>query len=413
MSETCAYPADARIAVHPFEQRVDGEDVIIANESRTSFLCVPPDAVQLLTWLAEGRTVGEVRAIYEHTYGVTPDLDEYLATLAAEDFLRLPTADSKVERKSENRRYHFENIPVDVARRLVSPGMLVGCGCLVALGLLACVVDPGVLPPPTALVFEHDALGLFPALVLISLVTVFGHELAHLLAARAAGVPSRLGVGSRLWILVAETDMTGVWLASRAQRCLAFLAGPIFDLALCATLLLVLFADRQHWLAFAPNVIALLRASLFVAFSRVLWQFEFFVPTDLYYVIGALFGCKNLMQDTQTYLVNQFARVIPRIQPHDQASVPPREMRVIRWFAVVWLAGRAVAFGMLFWITLPVLAGYGLMLARAFGGDTQASALFLTGPLLPIVAAALQTIGLLVWLHGLARNRNRTRRSIR
>jgi len=417
VSDENAFPDDARIIVHPFEQRIEGADVTIANASRSSFLSVPPDALELLTLFAHGHPVGEVRTIYQDKYGVTPDLDDFLDTLKGEGFLSLAQSGGEVLSVSiapepPARRYHFDNIPVDLARRLVSPVVLAASGGLIAVGLLACAIDPGLLPPPTALVFDHDAVGLFAVLILFSLVTVFAHELAHLVAARAAGVPSRMGVGNRLWILVAETDMTGVWLTSRRQRCLAFLAGPLFDLTSAAVLVLLLFGDRHHWLQLAPALLALTRASLFVVLARLLWQFEFFVPTDLYYVIGALCGCKNLMQDTQTYLVNRLAGFMPRVPRRDQSAIPPREMRVIRWFAIVWLVGRAIAFASLFWITLPVLAGYGLLLARGIGGDAQASQPLFDGPLLPLVALVLQTVGLLAWVRSLSKTRNRTRRTI-
>jgi putative peptide zinc metalloprotease protein len=271
--------------------------------------------------------------------------------------------------------------------------------------VLACALDPAVLPPPTVLVFQRDQVMLLGAWLLISLVTVFIHELAHLVAARAAGIPSRLGLGHRLWILVAETDMTGIWMASPRQRCLAFLAGPIVDLASAAALVLVLFGVRQHWLQPDPTLVVLIQACLFQYLARLLWQLEFYVPTDFYYVFGALFGCKNLMLDTQAYLLTKLARIYPRVQARDLSGIPTRELRVVRWFSVFWLLGRAVAFGTLFWITLPVLVGYGVMLARGVGGDGGAAAPVTEGPLFPLIAVALQTVGLLVWMRSTLRPR--------
>jgi hypothetical protein len=144
---------------------------------------------------------------------------------------------------------------------------------------------------------------------------------------------------------------------------------------------------------------------VFVGFTRLLWQLYFFLPTDFYYVIGTVFGCKSLMNDTQVYLLNQAARIIRSIQPVDQSTIPPAERKVVRWFALVWISGRALAFGSLFAITLPVLAGYGLVLGRALTGDLEAFRPILEGPLLPILGGALQIIGILVWLRGSFRPR--------
>jgi hypothetical protein len=391
----------------PFEQRAEADDVIIANHTRSSFLCVPPDALEVLDSLAAGRTVGQAQAEYQLRHGVIPDLDDLLEMMEHEGFLRIGAnhAVHHAPDDSPTRHYHFENIPVHVARRLFSPAVLLASGVLIALGLLACLADPALLPSPTVLVFDRDQASLLGGVLLISVVGVFVHELAHLVAARAAGISARMGLGNRLWFLVAETEMTGIWMASRRERCLAFLAGPLVDLASAAALVLVLFGNRQHWIQLDLTPVVLIQACLFMYLARLLWQFEFFVPTDFYYVIGTLFGCKNLMQDTQTYLVNQLARVVPGIQTRDQSAVPPGELRVVRWFTVVWVLGRAVAFGTLFWITLPVLMGYGVMLMRGIGGDGQAAGPITEGPLMPLIVVAVQTIGLLVWMRKSFRTR--------
>ncbi|MBV9175367.1 MAG: hypothetical protein JOZ81_35370 [Chloroflexi bacterium] len=80
-------------------------------------------------------------------------------------------------------------------------------------------------------------------------------------------------------------------------------------------------------------------------------------------------------------------------------------MRIVRWFAFVWLGGRAIAFASLFLITLPVLAGYAAMIGRGVVGDDRAMHAFVDGPPLLILAAGLQSIGLVAWLRSLVLNR--------
>jgi hypothetical protein len=395
---------DARATIPPFVEQPDGDDVIIANSTQTCFLAVPREAAQLLHLLADGNTVAEACAIYEGMYGVKPDVDDFLQTLTAEGFLRLE-AESRSAHSVDKRRYHFENIPRSFAQRVCSWPVLALCGTLFILALLACASDPSLIPSPADLVFPRNPVGLTLVLALISAITLFVHELAHLIAARAAGVPSRMGLGNRLWILVAETDMTGIWLASPGRRCVAFIAGPLFDLVLCAALMLVLFATGRGWIELDENARLLARALVFLQLTRVLWQFYLFVPTDFYYVIGTAFRCKNLMHDTQVYLLNQLARALPGIPRREQSQIPLAEMRVVRAFAFVWVAGRLLAFVTLFAITVPVLLGYGEMLARGLTGDAQALRPLLEGPGLPIIAIVLQLTGITLWLRGLFRAR--------
>jgi hypothetical protein len=393
---------DAHVTIPPFVEQPDGDDVFIANAARTCFLAIPREAAMLLHLLADGHSVGEACAIYEQTYGYQPDIDDFLQTLESEGFLQLQL---QLKASDDKRRYHFENIPQSIAARICSWPMLTLCGALLILAVLACAADPSVIPSPADLVFPQNPIVLTLALALISIVTLFVHELAHLIAARAAGVPSRMGLGNRLWILVAETDMTGIWLSSPLRRCVAFMAGPLFDLVLSAVLVLVLFSAAHGLIALDLTLRAFVRALLFVELTRVLFQFYLFVPTDFYYVIGTVFRCKNLMHDTQVYLLNRLSGVMPGIVRRDQSQIPSAEMRVVRVFACVWVAGRLLAFVTLFAITVPVLLGYGEMLARGLTGDAQALRPLLEGPGLPIVAIVLQLTGILMWLRGLVRAR--------
>ena len=391
-------PSDTRIALPPFVAQPDGDDVILGNPARNCFLAVPPDAAALLRWLADGLTVGEACNAYEREYAARPDVEEFLATLAEQGFL--PAADESPA-PTRAMRGHFEQISVSLARRVCSWQVSVVGLVLAAAAVGASIADPSILPGPDALVFEHDQLVLAAGVALLTLVTVFFHELAHLVAARAADVPSRMGIGTRLWVLVAETDMSEIWFAPRRRRWIAFLAGPALDVCLAAALLLAIFAVHRNLIALPETILLLVRATTFVVFTRLLWQFYLFLPTDLYYALTTVFGCRNLMHDTQEYLVGWLARLTRRVPAVDQSGVPPREMAVVRWFAFVWLGGRAVAFASLFLITLPVLGGYAAMLARGLGGDGQAVRPLLDGPPLLILAAALQSFGVLAWLRSL------------
>jgi hypothetical protein len=49
---------------------------------------------------------------------------------------------------------------------------------------------------------------------------------------------------------------------------------------------------------------------------------------------------------------------------------------------------------------VPVLVGYGVMLARGIGGDGGDAAPLAQGPVLPAIAIALQMTGLLMWMRG-------------
>jgi putative peptide zinc metalloprotease protein len=412
------YLADTVVTVFPFTQHPDGEDVTIANATQSAFLSVPSAAVDILISLAAGKTVGEAQALYELQYGERPDIADFLDVLESEGFVAAK-ADSHLEAAlsplatgtaaptltATPQRYHFESISSDVARRICSRPVLLGCGLLTGLGLALSTLDPSLLPSPSSMVFQHNLTLMSLAVVAFVFFTVFLHEMGHLVAARAAGVPARLGISHRLWYMVAETDMTGIWMVPKRQRYLAFLAGPLIDVVSASALITVLAAGRHGWVTVNTTVTVLCQAWLFTYLVRLLWQCYLFVRTDFYYVIATIFNCKSLMQDTEIFVRNQLARFVPSMRHVDQCAIPPGEMRVIRCYALIWLGGRVVAFATLFLITMPILWGYGVEIGNLlFGGHTTRYELVdvLT---LGVVAVAIQGGGLLLWVRSLFMSR--------
>jgi len=355
-----------KVAVFPFSRQEEGSEVVIGRADTGVFLSVPPDAVEILDLLAAGKTVGRAQEIYRAKYGVIPELEEFLDILQAKGLVRPSEATGAYESSpdartdaSQRRRYHFSNIPQSVARALFGPVVLTMQGLIVTLAAVAVFRAPTIFPGRSAFVFPHDKTLMMLCLVLMGYATVFLHEMGHLVAARARGVSSRLGISRRMWVLVAETDMTGLWSVPRRQRYLPMLAGPMIDVTSAAIMLLVLFAAYRHWILLPTPVQELMSAMCFVYMMRLLWQCYFFVRTDFYYVIANFFGCKSLMRDTEVYVRNQFLRLVSSARSRvDQSYIPAAERRVIRAYAWIWMLGRAVALLSLFFITIPVMLSY-------------------------------------------------------
>ncbi len=403
-----SYTSTTRVVVSPFSRQPDGEETVIGLPAAAVFLALPHDAVGLLDELARGKTVGEVQEEYRERTGETPDMEDLLSFLEAKGFVRpagAPEAPIPAPAQAPQGpapRYHFTNIPESLARRLVSKPVVAGCLVLAALGLAAMVAEPALLPNWRDLLFRRHLAAATIAIILLYYLSIFNHEMAHLVAARAAGVSSRLGIGHRLWLLVAESDMSGLWAVPPRQRYLPMLAGPLVDAASASVMVLVLFAGRRHWLPVSDGAVSVLRALVLVYSLNLLWQCFFFVRTDFYYAIANYFSCKNLLKDTEAFLKNGVARLVPRLGRVDQTGIPRREMRVVRGYAVFWILGRIAALAVLFLVQLPLLYSYGRLIVATLGAgysaspqafvDTLLMSLFITVPLL---------VGLVLWIRSL------------
>jgi hypothetical protein len=410
---TTAVPIDetSRIAVFPF-QRQDGgeEEVIIGRPDVGTFLALPREAVDVLDDFAAGKTVGEARELYRQRNGEIPDLEDFLALLAEKGFVRVlaegsePQGDLGFAAPTAVKKYHFEHIPESVARFFFGPFALCAYALVIAAAAWVALRHPALVPGRNALYFEHFQTPKILSVIGFSFFMLFVHEMSHLMAARAVGVPSRLGIGHRLWIVVAETDLTGLWGVPKRRRYLPLVAGSLTDLVTASLILLSLQAQVNGWLHLPPLAIEMLRAIFFAYVIQLVWQLYFFVRTDLYYVITTYFDCKNLLADTEAFLKNTLARIVPSITRVDQSHIPAKERRVIQAYSVVWLLGRAVAFSLLLFVTLPLTFAYLSKIATALlSGWGKDPAGFVDSLSMTIIALTLSSLGMVLWIRSLIR----------
>ncbi|MFI5907220.1 hypothetical protein [Dactylosporangium sp. NPDC051541] len=385
---------------------------MIGDIDRQVFLAIPVEGLDLLEWLSAGKTVGQAARLYEEKHAESADIEDFLQALEDEGFVgeadAVAAGDAPVVREA-HWRFRLNWISPGTARRLVSWPVLTFCGVVIAAGLALAVDDPGVLPKGgSALLFPDHFAALFTTTVVLALLGVLLHEVGHVIAARAAGVPAGIGLGNQLWVLVAQTDMTAIWMAPKRQRYVAFVIGAIID-AVCSALLIGFIWSAHRGLVHPPEWgVLLAKAVMLTCMLRITWQLYFFVRTDGYYIIATAFSCKNLMDDTDDYLRNLWARVRRSPNVVDQSGIPKREMRVIRWYSVLWFMGRFISLVAFVVVVVPILWGY-----------TYQLVLFLTGNhsrynSLDFAALALVTLildggGLYMWFRGMFRGAKRRR----
>lgn len=362
-----AYALNDFVEVLPFTRQPEGDEVVIGRPEAGVFLALPAEAVEILDDLAAGQSVGAAQRNFERAHQETPDVADLLTFLEGKGFVHkrdgVPARGhgSPSPPKSSSTasvRYHFTNIPESTARRVfgsTSTGLYL---LIIAAASMVLARDPALIPDGRSLYFSEHRTAKLLILFLFSLLSIFVHEFCHLLAARAAGVPSRIGIGNRLWVLVAETDLTGLWAVPRNKRYLPLLAGPISDGVFASLIVFLLNAQAHGHLALSSGMVEIVRACLLLYLVRLLWQCFFFVRTDFYYVIAVFFGCKNLMKDTQRFLQGRLAHLFRRRPREDQSRIPPAEMRVVKAYSFLWLLGRGLAFVSLFLVTVPALSRY-------------------------------------------------------
>src|SRR5262249_33815110 len=122
------------------------------------------------------------------------------------------------------------------------------------------------------------------------------HEFCHLAAARAEGVYARIGLGTQLQFLVAQTTVSGLWGSPRRIRLRVYLAGVTSDLVIIAACSLAITALQPA--GFARRSGEALILSLLLSTAH---QFALYMRTDMYFVLQELLRCKNLYADSRDF----------------------------------------------------------------------------------------------------------------
>jgi hypothetical protein len=400
---------DEQLIVLPFTRQLDGTEVNIGRADGANFLALPHDAVEILDDLAAGCTISEAQAQHQKRHGELADVLGLVIALEAEGFVRWAevAADSNAHNNGKKTgsylvRFHCARFPQTWGQRIFSWPVFLASGILVSIAIAAIVANPKILPGAGALYFSSRLGTAMLWLAPLFAFQICLHELSHMAAARARGVPVRFGISHRLWLLVLETDMSGIWTLPRRQRYLPMLAGSFVDITTASGLVLVLASAAQGWITLSSITQGVLRALLVIYFYQIIWQTFLFIRTDFYYALANLLGCKNLMIDTKMFLRNLVVRLIRRGAVRNQNAVPAHEMRFIRGYSVLWIFGRALAFYILVFVQIPLVFKYLKLIGRAVSGLLSGTAVASPTVLVPTVMSLLTfALGMYLWIRSM------------
>lgn len=405
------FTPDALIEVRADVRRAEGGETIIGRRDTGVFLVIPTEAELILDELAARKTVSEAQASFEKRYGESPDMEEFLGHLERKGIVSLASdsAEDTPAAAPPSVRFHFASFPEALARKLFDKTSIGVCLVIIAAALCALAVDPGLLPNWQALYFRRNMAVMTVVITALYYSAVCLHEMAHLVAARAVGVASRFGISHRLWFLVAQTDMSGLWAVPREKRYLPILAGPLVDATSASFLVVLLFGFRRGWWMLAGPVHLVARALLLIFILSLLWQCFLFVRTDLYYVVSNFFGCKNLLGDTEALLRARLGRLLPFLTPREVPEIPSRELRVVKGYLVIWFLGRVVALAVFVFFYIPLIYHYVTRVATTFAAGYQAdSYAFLDALVTTTIVLAPLFAGIGLWMRSLFQKRPAT-----
>jgi len=308
----------------------DGDEYTIGDPITGRFIRVPAEAIQIIDLLDGERSIIDIYAFLKEEKELDLDVLDFVKTLNKVGLVeRIDDQNINVIDYSGKQN---EKI-VLAGKMLFNPYTnYIYIACF--LGSVVIMLSQKDLFPVYRDIFIFDYVGLSILLFfIISWVMTFFHELAHYLAAYKEGIHTRFRLSLRLFWLVAEADMTGLWSAPTKKRYLPYLAGMAWD---SLFLFIGLMIQIVNISPFINRLGALL--SLILLF-RMAWQFLIFLRTDIYYVLANRLSTTNLHHSANTAILYRFNKS----KKIEWSTFNEREKRYAKRLGILYLFGYLMA----------------------------------------------------------------------
>lgn len=374
------------LAFYPLSILHDGPDSMVGRADKESYAYFPEDAIALLQQLQLGMCPNQAAIWYEQQYGETVDIEDFLITLRDLQF---------IWEESEHAPPIDKDTPVSLqrlGRATFSPLAWIIYSLLFGLCVYAMLRYPVLIPKRDDLFFSPSLVLITVALLLFQILAVLFHECYHTLAGRRLGLPTRITIGHRLGALTLETSLTCLWTVPRRLRYLPLLAGMLADVivfSLCIVTAWIIMTVTRTISPLGTFCLAMAYATAL----RFLWQFSFYLRTDLYYVIITALRCIDLHNTVHAYIRNLFFTLLRRTDKlENEMQWHSQDRKVVRWYAFVYLGGYGISIGLIIFVGLPLtIQLLGAMITHLLQGAYANPSSFFD-------AAIFLTLNLISWI---------------
>ncbi|WML49913.1 hypothetical protein RCG23_08615 [Neobacillus sp. PS3-34] len=276
------------------EIRIDKKNYIVEDIHTGEFYEMSKVCIEAIKIINCGIPLGDVEAKLNELFPEEEiDLIDFASQLLELELIKEINEIAIPKKEIEKRNDGFLWIPTTIGKFFFNKNTNAIFIIFFILSILLLITHPHLFPHyKDFFVFRFMALNILVWL-LIGFVLILLHELGHILAMRSYALPTKLGLGHRLVLLVIETDMSLAWRVPLRDRSVLYLAGLYFDT-------MVLFASLGVQVIF-PSLegitLGLLKMVVFNIFIRIVYQCCIYMKTDLYFVFENMTGCYNLMEN--------------------------------------------------------------------------------------------------------------------
>ena len=341
--------AKSRIKFVPLNCHKEKHFYIIGDKLTGNFIKIDRIGYNIYKLLSQGRDIGSAHKIIKKKFG-DYDVIGFANFLLHEHFIA--DVDGVQIHHHAKKMMHpiFSFIKQRHVKWLFSPFMYMVYAAFIAVGALIFFSRP--FPSYSDLLFDSRYVILIPLSLIISWLLVFLHEIAHNFAAKSFALESAFGVSNRLWYLVATTDVTNVYTLHPKKRNRVYLAGMANDMLIASICLMLLWIADNKIIGISYFLYKILKAVVMMEILGIIWQFFFFIKTDVYYVLESILDIDNLNQKAKLHLKSLFLLNRPHHQFH---YMEDDEKKIVKIYSIALVCGIALAIWVFAAVNLPIM----------------------------------------------------------
>lgn len=387
--------------IPPLSIQKEADEFVIGSVELGDFYQFPETAVTVIQLLREQLDFSDIAQQIKESTGEEVDINDFAELLISLNLAFPATEEHRYHELVNNKPAPAREVQISIsqktAQRLTSWPfrILYTAVVLYAFYLMGSNSDYAV--NPGALLFYNNFTLTLVSLLLLYVVTTALHEAGHMISSARLGINSTLSVSNRLWNIVLEADISGIVSLPKQKRYLPLLGGilvDIFNISLLTILIKFLVEAQVN-----PYIIQLCQALILQLIITIIWQFNLFLRTDIYYLLSTISSYPNLDSEARIYIKQSLTWLKNRILPgtsksHSDEPYRFHNLRFLKYFTAIWIIGRILSVAFLITVIIPTLYGY---FQSAFSASETGTSSFIDLILFATISAALLGTGFYMW----------------
>lgn len=278
------------------EEDEDSEEVFVGRTSMDEYIYVPKIAGEIVNYIKQGLGIRQIEDILINK-DMDVELKEFIVDLISLNYInKVNYIEIESWHTPDIKGITFKSINQKSIKWIFNKytGMLLFIMVIIATIIQVRYINGTIVPTYDEMFWHSSLLLVVICTPIFDVITGFIHEFFHFLAIRAySDNLGYLSLGRRLTYLVYQTRLKNIWTIPRKKRAVVYLAGIFVDLFIISIFIFIGFVAQGRFLL----LYRFSRFAMVYLLFGIIFQFKFYMKTDLYYLISDFFKMPTLYED--------------------------------------------------------------------------------------------------------------------